>query len=269
MRLVVTIFVGTVHNQVSGSNKEGSLGGLDMKSLLLMVGAGLRGPVALALVTQMPSSSGEYFLEAVYFVTFWSNVVFGGLTVPLVTFLGIPNEIDGSLDLAEFQFTEEEANYLDAIDKTFARIENALLVHAGQQQTFSTSDRGRHASLWEYKVKQAKNRGEAKLTDKVSKMPKVKKAQRALDKAKADKMPGKSENARAMVIKDLEHALKYEEEVAARYILDSSVWDMSQGVSERSQQAERFDTDNPVFEDGSTDSRADETNDSDIDDGTT
>lgn len=219
-----------------------------MKALLVLVAAGLRGPVALALVTQMPTSAGEYFLEAVYFVTFWSNMIFGGLTAPLVTFLGISNEVDGSLDLADFQFTEEEAKYLEEIETTFARIEDMLLVHTGQTQTFSTSDRGRHASLWEHKVQQAKNRGAANLTDKVSKMPKVKNAQRALDRARADKMPGKSATARQMIIKDLERALKIEQQRAARNILDSSVWDMSQGVSDTSQKAELLDTSNPVFQ---------------------
>ena len=247
-RLVVTILVGTVHNQACGRKTKGTVGGLDMKALLVLAGAGLRGPVALALVTQMPTSSGEYFLEAVYFVTFWSNIIFGGVTAPLLTFLGISNEVDGSLDLADFHFTEEEAKHLEEIETTFARIEDMLLVHAGQTQTFSTSDRGRHASLWEHKVQQAKSRGAANLTDRVSRMPKVKSAKRALDKARANKMPGKSATARQMIIKDLERALKTEEERAARYILDSSVWDMSEGVSDKSQKAELLDTNNPVFE---------------------
>jgi hypothetical protein len=218
-----------------------------MKTQLIMVAAGLRGPVALALVTQMPTASGERFLEAVYFVTFWSNLLLGGLTVKLVQFLGISNEVDGSLDLAHFEFTDEEASYLEILGGTFARIENVLLTHIGQKKIFSTSDRGRHAALWEDKVMKARARGDAQLTDRVSKMPQVKKAQRALDKARADKMPTKSEAARAMIIKDYERALDREKRSAAKHILDSSAWDVSQGVSEASRLSEQMDTDNPVF----------------------
>lgn len=246
-RLLVTLFLGKVHNLIT-ARKEGSMRDLDTKTQLIMVAAGLRGPVALALVTQMPTASGERFLAAVYFVIFWSNLLFGGLTVKLVQFLGIRNEVDGSLDLAEFEFTEEEANYLEILGVTFARIEEVLLTHMGQKRIFSTSDRGRHAALWEDKVVKARARGDAKLTDRISKMPQVKKAQRALDKARADKMPTKSEAARTMIIKDLEHALDREKRSAARYILDSSAWDMTQGVSEASRKAEKMDTDNPVFD---------------------
>ena len=33
------------------------------------------------------------------FVIFWTNIVQGGLTAPLVSALGIPNQVDGTLDM--------------------------------------------------------------------------------------------------------------------------------------------------------------------------
>lgn len=259
---MVTLFLGKVLDLFQGK-KIHSLGALGVKLQLCMVVTGLRGPVALALVTQMPTSSGEQFLEAVYFVIFWSNVVLGGLTKPLVQFLGIKNEVDGTMDLSEFQFTEEEAEYLGSIETMFARLEKLLLTHTGQKNSFSNSARGRHASLWEAKVQEAITRGRVMIDDRISQAPKVKRARRDLDRALADKMPGKSEAARTMIITDLENALRREQRIAARSILDTKVWDPSDGVSETSLRAERLDSDNPVFEgegrDGATDADDDGT----------
>jgi hypothetical protein len=256
-RAVSTFLIGGVLNALR-KGKEGTFGVLDMKTQIVVVAAGLKGPVALALVTQMPTSSGEQLQEAVLFIIFWTNILLGGATTPLVRFLGLRSEVEGTLDLGEFEFTEEEADYLSSIEGIFARLEEVLLIQV--DNPFSTSTgRGRHASLWESKINEAKKRGAANLKDRVALMPEVKKAQKKLDEARADKMPGKSEAARAMVIKDLEKELKRQERLADKKLLDSSTWDVTQAVSESSQRAEQADVDNPVYRVQSGGSDADPT----------
>jgi hypothetical protein len=78
-------------------------------------------------------------------------------------------------------------------------------------------------------------------------MPEVRKAQKALDKAKSDKMPGKSAAARTQIIQDLEKELKRQQYKANKKIMDEATWDTSQGVSDKSQKAEDEDTDNPMY----------------------
>ena len=60
---------------------------LPMSTQIMMFGAGLRGAVALALVMQMPTSSAEEVASATLFVVFWTNIVLGGLTTPMVLWL--------------------------------------------------------------------------------------------------------------------------------------------------------------------------------------
>ena len=64
---------------------------LPMSTQIMMFGAGLRGAVALALVMQMPTSSAEEIASATLFVVFWTNIVLGGLTTPLVLWLKVKN----------------------------------------------------------------------------------------------------------------------------------------------------------------------------------
>jgi NhaP-type Na+/H+ or K+/H+ antiporter len=60
-----------------------------MSTQIMMFGAGLRGAVALALVMQMPTSSAEEIASATLFVVFWTNIVLGGLTTPMVLWLKV------------------------------------------------------------------------------------------------------------------------------------------------------------------------------------
>lgn len=64
--------------------------------------------MALALVMQTPSSSGEELAGATLFIIVATNIGLGGLTAPLVSMLGIHNEANGTLDLENFEFTDEE-----------------------------------------------------------------------------------------------------------------------------------------------------------------
>merc|ERR1712166_316952 len=94
-----------------------------------MFGAGLRGAVALALVMQMPTSSAEEIASATLFVVFWTNIVLGGLTTPLVLWLKIPNEGNGTLDVQSFVFTDDEKKWLHSIDALEERWAERLLVN--------------------------------------------------------------------------------------------------------------------------------------------
>ena len=58
-----------------------------------------------------------------------TNVVLGGLTAALVSWLKIPNEIDGTLDLDDFEFNDEEQDYLEALQQTLDKWERYLLIH--------------------------------------------------------------------------------------------------------------------------------------------
>ena len=79
-------------------------------------------------------------------------MVLGGLTAPLVSWLKIPNEIDGTLDVDKIMelFNEEETEYLLAIDEGFAKWEAYLLIH-GRDNAHNHSDataQGRADKAW-------------------------------------------------------------------------------------------------------------------------
>lgn len=246
-RVVCVLVSGIIVNLLflGGTNSAGKI---SIKTMIMMMGTGLKGAVALALVTKMPTSSGEQFTSATIFLIFWTNVLLGGLSIPLIKFLGIPNESDGTMDLEEFEFTEDEANYLSSLEGFFIKLESMLLIPSADDDSFSAaSGRGRHASLWQKKVDEAKARGASQGKDRVAMTPEVKKAQKKLNAAKFDKMPGKSAAAREQIILDLEKELKRQTHLANKKIMDDATWDTSQGVSDRSQAAENEDADNPMY----------------------
>ena len=123
---------------------------LPMTTQIMMFSAGLRGAVALALVMQMPTSSSEEIASACLFVIFWTNIVLGGVTTPLVGWLKIPNEGDGSLDVSSFEFTEKEMEWLGDIDALEERLAKYFLVN-GTDTNKSHSEgtaRGRSDAAW-------------------------------------------------------------------------------------------------------------------------
>ena len=110
---------------------------------VMMIGAGLRGAVALALVKQMPTSASDEISSATLFIIFWTNVVLGGATTPLVSALKIMNEAEGTLDLSTFEFNEDEQAYLRAIDTTFEKLAKVLLVN-GADNVDNANDTNTH-----------------------------------------------------------------------------------------------------------------------------
>ena len=109
----------------------------------MMIGAGLRGAVALALVKQMPTSASDEISSATLFIIFWTNVVLGGATTPLVSALNIMNQMDGSLDLSSFELNEDEKEYMGAVDATFEKLAKVLLVN-GVNNVDSANDTNPH-----------------------------------------------------------------------------------------------------------------------------
>ena len=103
------------------------MGKVDAKTQLMMVVSGLRGIVALALVMAMPSSSQEQIAAATMFVIFWTNIVLGGLTATLVPRLF--EEHDGADGV---EFTDEQAKFLVAIDSTFDKWADKLLIYGSE-----------------------------------------------------------------------------------------------------------------------------------------
>ena len=133
---------------------------LPMTTQIMMFNAGLRGAVALALVVQMPTSSSEEITSACLFVIFWTNIVLGGLTTPLVGWLKIPNEGDGSLDVSSFELTEKELEWLRDIDTLEERLAKYLLVN-GTDTTKSHSEgteRGRSDAAWKAAIAISRSR---------------------------------------------------------------------------------------------------------------
>ena len=101
-RFVSVLAVGLLNRQIE--TEEGSTNAVSNKNLAMMIGAGLRGAVALALVMQMPSSSFVAISSATLFIIVVTNVVLGGLTTPLVMFLKIPFHVD----LSKFEYSSQE-----------------------------------------------------------------------------------------------------------------------------------------------------------------
>jgi NhaP-type Na+/H+ or K+/H+ antiporter/ABC-type branched-subunit amino acid transport system substrate-binding protein len=125
---------------------------LPMSTQIMMFGAGLRGAVALALVMQMPTSSAEEVASATLFVVFWTNIVLGGLTTPMVLWLKIPNEGNGTLDVSTFEFTEKEKKWLQRIDKVEERWAQRLLVNGTKTvKTLGNNAKGKSESKWHAK----------------------------------------------------------------------------------------------------------------------
>ena len=108
-RALSVFLVGAIGNCMSDDDHD-----VPFKHQLMMFAAGLRGAVALALVMQMPSSSAEEIGSATLFIIVVTNVVLGGLTAPMVSLLGIPNEKNGTLDLSDIRslnLTEREKEF--------------------------------------------------------------------------------------------------------------------------------------------------------------
>ena len=101
-RFVSVLIVGLLNRRLE--TEEGSTNAVSNKNLAMMIGAGLRGAVALALVMQMPSSSFQAFSSATLFIIFVTNIVLGGLTTPLVKLLKIPFHVD----LSKFEYSTQE-----------------------------------------------------------------------------------------------------------------------------------------------------------------
>ena len=80
-------------------------------------------------------------------------MVLGGLTAPLVSWLKIPNEIDGTLDLKNIEavFNDEEKDYLCAIKATRDKWEAYLLIHGSDNAHNANNGtaRGRDETAWE------------------------------------------------------------------------------------------------------------------------
>ena len=74
------------------------------KHMQMMFVAGLRGAIALVLVVGMPMVGApdanvrrNYFVSTCVFIIIFTNVVLGGMTVPMVKKLEIPNKLQGTL----------------------------------------------------------------------------------------------------------------------------------------------------------------------------
>jgi hypothetical protein len=121
--------------------------------------AGLRGAVALALVTQTPSSSYQAFISATLFIIVVTNVVLGGMTAPLVSFLGINNEHDKTLDMSHFNFSEKEAELLQAWEEMSEKWFNFLLIPDTSNKVMMTArthfKRLKHEEFWRQQQQQA------------------------------------------------------------------------------------------------------------------
>ena len=123
--------------------------GIVLREQFMMVGAGLRGAVALALVMQMPSSSAEPITSTTLFVIFWTNVILGGMTAPLVSCLNIPNQSDGNLEESDFEFDDDDVEYLFKMERFQAHCYRLLLVHGEQNMdTHLSTIRGDYKLFW-------------------------------------------------------------------------------------------------------------------------
>jgi hypothetical protein len=85
-RLGCVVIISTLYNLVAKSSND-----IKFKDMVLLWTAGVRGPTALALVYEFPSSLREDFIGAALLSILVTNVVFGGVCVYLVKVLGIPN----------------------------------------------------------------------------------------------------------------------------------------------------------------------------------
>jgi NhaP-type Na+/H+ or K+/H+ antiporter len=105
-RALSVFLVGAIGNICSDDDHD-----VPQQHQFMMIAAGLRGAVALALVMQMPSIAAEEIASTTLFIIVVTNVVLGGLTAPMVSLLGIPNEKNGTLNLAAFTLTKREKEF--------------------------------------------------------------------------------------------------------------------------------------------------------------
>ena len=100
---------------------------------MMMFVAGLRGAIALVLVLGLPKPGHHnQELEATtVFIVLVTNIVLGGLTVPAVRKLGIPNDKDGTLvkdPIARLGMSAEEKRTVQSWDDFDAKYFRPLLI---------------------------------------------------------------------------------------------------------------------------------------------
>ena len=89
------------------------------------------------------------------FIIFWTNLILGGLTTPLVSYLKIPNESEDTLNVSEFEFTASETQFLMDIDKLQNKVARYLLVHGTDNVEVTFDDgktKGRQSNMWQQKL---------------------------------------------------------------------------------------------------------------------
>jgi hypothetical protein len=94
------------------------------------------------------------FSSTTLFIIFWTNIILGGLTTPLVSYLKIPNESENTLNVADFEFTASEIQFLMRIDELQDRLARYLLVHGTNNVEVAFDDakkKGRQSNLWQKK----------------------------------------------------------------------------------------------------------------------
>jgi hypothetical protein len=97
----------------------------------------------------------QQFSSTTLFIIFWTNVVLGGLTTPLVSHLKIPNETDKTLDVSEFEFTADEIQFLMQIDTLQNTMARHLLVHGTDNPEIGFDNgkqQGRQAERWQKRL---------------------------------------------------------------------------------------------------------------------
>ena len=94
------------------------------------------------------------FSSTTLFIIFWTNLILGGLTTPLVSYLKIPNESENTLNVSEFEFTASESEFLMDIEKLQNKLAYYLLVHGTDNAEVTFDDgkkKGRQSNMWQQK----------------------------------------------------------------------------------------------------------------------
>lgn len=89
------------------------------------------------------------------FIIFWTNLILGGVTTPLVSLLKIPNEGEGTLNVSEFEFTMKEIEFLMKIDRLDDNLAAHLLVNGVDNAEIEFNEqtaKGLEANLWQQKM---------------------------------------------------------------------------------------------------------------------